>query len=118
MIKKIPIFWIVIVSLLLTSAVPLGVMAYSAITTTQANVENTQEDQLQRRVQAYSDTIDLKFRWFQDQTQGAAAQAKQLLNSTVLTPDEIDQRLQNLEPDPTLKGVYGLDKWYRDNGKS
>ena len=117
MIKKIPIFWIVVFSLLLTSAVPLGAMAYSAITTTQTNVESTQKAQLQARVLAYSDTIDLKFRWFQDQTSLASAQAKQLLN-TPLSQDEIDQRLQNLELDPTESDVYGLDKWYRENGKT
>src|SRR5260221_11485631 len=116
MIKKVPIFWIVVFSLLITSAVPLGAMAYSAITTTQTNVEKTQEDQLQARVQASSDIINEKFQSFQNQTEIAAAQAKQLLNSTVLTQDEIDQRLQNLESDPTESDVYGLDKWYRDNG--
>src|SRR5437879_1596339 len=109
MAKRISIFWIVILGLLLTSAIPVAVMAYSAIHTAEVGIETEQTNQLGGRANAHASTIDQQFQAFETATQLTAAQATKLLtdkNST-LTDQQITDRLSKYSRDSN--NVYGLD---------
>ena len=140
MFKKVSIFWIIIIALLITSALPLGVMAVRAVQTTESGVESEQRNQLLARVRAHASSIDQQFQTFQIATEIAAAQAREILITGAPTideaeverrlaiyqregPDEIAGRERQQLPDADLiiydegenryeLGVYGLDNWY------
>lgn len=112
MFRKLSIFWIVLLALVVTSALPLGVMAVSAIRTTEEGVEQEQILQLQARADAHGDTIDEQFKAFSNATSLAAAQAEELLihPEAHITPEEMAEILSKYQRD--ANNVYGLDIWY------
>lgn len=112
MLKRISIFWIILGALLLTSAVPLIIIAYRSITTTSAEVEREQKQQLRNRVEAHADAINEQFRQFEITTNVAANRVRELLTKDVhqLTEDELATRLANYRKDQF--GIYGLDAYY------
>src|SRR5262249_17903912 len=111
MLKKVPLFWIVCLALLATSAIPLGVMAYSSISTTERSVEAEQSNQLRARVEAHASTIEQKLKNFSSATVLAAAEAQQLLTKRdKLSDEQVDKRLEKYERNKD--NVYGLDNWY------
>lgn len=124
MLRRISIFWIIFVALLVTSAVPLGLVAFNAIRTTSAEVEDTQREQLLKRVQANASTINEQFRQFEITTNVAATRARELLVDEVKNlaldaqenPERaevlLETRLDRYGTDPI--GVYGLDNFYRN----
>ncbi|MBN1200968.1 MAG: GAF domain-containing protein [Anaerolineae bacterium] len=112
MLKKISIYWIILAALLLTGAVPLGVVSYRAIQTTRTEVKRAQQDQLIARADAHAATIDEQFRTFESATRFAAAQAEQLLVQDDLDPNEVQARLARYQRDSN--NVYGLDSWYEN----
>ncbi len=119
MFKRISIFWIVVVALLVTSAIPLGAMAVSAIQNTERGVEREQKNQLIERVGAHAATINQQLRQFELTTELAAAEARKLLldqGDDKLTDAQIQERLKKYSRGTAkeLEGVYGLDDWYKN----
>lgn len=115
MFKRIPTFYILLAALLITSAVPLGLMALNALRATETEVEREQITQLVARTDAHASTIDEQLRSFENATQLAAEQARFLLldPQTQMTPAEKDAALQKYRRD--ANGVYGLDEWYHQS---
>jgi putative methionine-R-sulfoxide reductase with GAF domain len=113
MLKRIPIFWIVFIALLATSALPLGFLAFNSIRTTERGVEAEQANQLEARVEAHAQTIEQQLNKFATATVLAAAQAKEMLLGRargMLTDAQIDERMLKYARDS--RGTYGLDDWY------
>src|SRR5260221_2162823 len=113
MTKRVPIFWIVMLALLITSGIPLGVLAYSAIRTSEVGVENEQKLQLVARADAHAATMDQQLKQFAIATQLAAAQAQKIMlgqKAGELSDQEVEQRLVKYTRD--AKGMFGLDDWY------
>ena len=115
MFKRIPTFYILLVALLVTSAIPLGLMAVNTLRTTETEVEREQIAQLAARADAHAATIDEQLRGFENATQLAADQARLLLlnPSAQMAPAERDAILQKFQRDDN--GVYGLDHWYHES---
>jgi hypothetical protein len=115
MLKKIPTFWIILVALLITSAVPLALMALNAVRATETGVEREQLSQLVARADAHASTIDEQLRAFENATLLAAAQAQSLLvdPESQMTPADKQAILQKYQRD--ANGVYGLDAWYHQS---
>lgn len=113
MLRRISIFWIIFSALLVTSAVPLGVVSYNAITTTSAEVEETQTEQLLLRVQANAGTINEQFRQFEITTNMAGTRTGEVLDdANTLVIEDVERSLSAYRYDAA--GVYGLDAFYRD----
>jgi len=112
MLRKISTFWLMVFGLMLTSAITLGLMAASAIQTTGRTVENEQISQLRSRAEAYTSAINERLRAFENATQLVATQAKILMLSGGLSPEEFQSRLQKYQRD--ANNVYGLDLWYQN----
>ncbi|MEK7277741.1 MAG: cache domain-containing protein, partial [Chloroflexota bacterium] len=112
MFRKLSIFWILLVAILITSGVPLGLLAYNAIRTTESGVEREQINQLGERVHAHANTINGQFHEFQTATGLAAADAKSLMltASRQIPAEEIENRLGKYARDSN--NVFGLDAWY------
>ncbi len=112
MFKRIPTFYILLAALLITSAIPLGLMVLNTLRTTETEVEREQIAQLVARADAHAATIDEQLRGFENATRLAAAQAQLLLlnPSAQLTPSEQASMLPKYQRD--ANGVYGLDAWY------
>ena len=112
MLKKISVFWLVLAALLITSVIPLGLMAWNAIRSTETEVERTQLDQLTRLVKAHALTIDERLQAFENATSLATAQAKVFLlnRQDYLQPQDRQDILQKYQRDE--RDVYGLDSWY------
>ncbi len=112
MLRRIPTFYILLAALLITSAIPLGLMALNTIQTTETEVEREQISQLVARADAHAATIDEQLRGFENATKLAAEQARDLLvnSSTQVGQAEQDAALQKYQRD--TNGVYGLDNWY------
>jgi putative methionine-R-sulfoxide reductase with GAF domain len=112
MFRRISTFWIILIGLLITSAVSLGLMAFSAIRTTSTGVEREQIVQLTARVDAHASAIDERLRAFENATRLSTAQARVLLLTPEyqLTPEELQTVLQKYQRD--ANNVYGLDNWY------
>lgn len=112
MLKRISIFWIILIALLLTSAVPLIISAYRSITTTSSEVEREQKQQLRNRVEAQADAINEQFRQFEITTNVSADRVRELLTDGVNTidDDDLDTLLANYRTDQF--GIYGLDAYY------
>jgi len=107
MLRKVPLFWIVCLALLATSAIPLSVMAYSSISTTERSVEAEQANQLKARVEAYASTIEQKLKNFSSATQLAAAEAHQLLTQRdKLTMSRLTNALKNMSATKTTFTVW------------
>jgi PAS domain S-box-containing protein len=115
MFKRIPTFYILLAALLITSAVPLGLLALTTLRTTETEVESTQIAQLVARADAHASTIDEQLRSFENATELAAEQARSLLLNprAQMTPAEQDAALQKYHRD--ANGVYGLDEWYHQS---
>ena len=115
MFKRIPTFYILLAALLITSAVPLGLMALNALRATEIEVEREQIAQLVARADAHASTIDEQLRSFENATKLAADQARFLLLNpqTQMTPAEKDAALQKYRRD--ANGAYGLDEWYHQS---
>ena len=113
MFKKIPTFSILLAALLITSAVPLGLLAFNTLRTTETEVESEQITQLAARAEAHASTIDEQLKSFANATKLAADQAHFLLldPQARITPVEKDAVLQKYRRD--ANGVLGLDEWYR-----
>src|SRR5512137_86602 len=101
MFKRIPTFYILLVALLFTSAIPLGLMAVNTLRTTESEVERSQIDQLVARADAHATTIDEQLRGFENATKLAAEQAGVLLvaSSTQMTPKDQEAILQKYQRD-------------------
>jgi uncharacterized protein (DUF1778 family) len=117
MFKRISIFWIVVVALLVTSAIPAGCDGRHAIRT-QNGVEREQKPTIER-AGAHAATINQQLRQFELTTELAAAEAKKLLldqRDDKLTDAQIQERLKKYSRGTTkeLEGVYGLDDWYKN----
>ena len=112
MMRRVSIFWIILIALLFTSAVPLGIMAWRSISTTSAEVEREQKQQLQNRVADLASGIDEQFRQFEITTHLAATRARELMvdSAPLLTEDDLDSGLVNYQRDQF--DVYGLDAYY------
>jgi hypothetical protein len=112
MFKRIPTFYILLAALLITSAVPLGLLALNTLRATEAEVESEQITQLIARVEAHASTIDEKLLSFENATQLAADQARFLLQDpqAQMTPAEKDAALEKYRRD--ADGVLDLDEWY------
>jgi hypothetical protein len=115
MLKRIPTFYILLAALLITSAIPLGLMALNTLRTTETEVEREQIAQLVARADAHAATIDEQLRGFENATKLAADQAKVLLlnPSTQLTSEQQKSILEKYQRD--ANGVYGLDSWYHQS---
>lgn len=115
MLKRIPTFYILLAALLITSAIPLGLMALNTLRTTETEVEREQIAQLVARADAHAATIDEQLRGFENATKLAADQARGLLLnlSTQLTPEQ--QKTVLLKYKRDANGVYGLDDWYHQS---
>lgn len=113
MFKKIPTFYILLAALLITSAVPLGLLALNTLRTTETEVESEQITQLAARVEAHASTINEQLLSFENATKLAADQARFLLMDpqAQITPAEKDATLRKYRRD--ANGVLGLDEWYR-----
>jgi GAF domain-containing protein len=113
MFKKIPTFYILLAALLITSAVPLGLLAFNTLRTTETQVESEQITQLAARAEAHASTIDEQLKSFANATKLAADQAHYLLQDpqAQMTPAEKDAVLQKYRRD--ANEVLGLDEWYR-----
>src|SRR5512139_2841370 len=101
MLKRIPTFYILLAALLITSAVPLGVLAFTTLRTTETEVESEQIAQLVTRVEAHASTINEQLRSFENATKLAADQAGFLLQNSQaqMTPAEQDAALQKYRRD-------------------
>ena len=115
MFKRIPTFYILLAALLITSAVPLGLMALNTLRATETEVEREQIAQLVARVAAHASTINEQLRSFENATKLAADQSGFLLLNpqAQMTPAEKDASLQKYRRD--ANGVYGLDEWYHQS---
>lgn len=113
MFKRIPTFYILLAALLITSAVPLGLLAFNTLRTTETEVESEQITQLAARAEAHASTIDEQLKSFANATKLAADQAHFLLMDPQarMTPAEKDAVLQKYRRD--ANGVLGLDEWHR-----
>src|SRR5260221_11762435 len=112
MTKRVPIFWIVMLALLITSGIPLGVLAYSAIRTSEVGVENEQKLQLVARADAHAATIDQQLKQFSIATQLAAAQAQKIMlgqKAAQLSDQEAEKRMARYTSD--AKGMFGPYDW-------
>jgi GAF domain-containing protein len=114
MLRRVSTFWILLAALLITSAVPLGLLAWNAIETTAAGVEREQLVQMQARAEAHASAIDERLRGFANATRLAATQAQALLLSPEeqLSLEQIQEILSKYAYD--ANGVYGLDTWYNE----
>jgi hypothetical protein len=110
MLKKVSLFWILLIALLITSAVPLGVLAFRARGSTRSEIEREQKTQLIARVDAHASALDHQLREFENATTYAALQAKNLMLGTTLDDAEVQERLAKYQRDGS--NVYGLDQWY------
>ena len=110
MLRKIPTFWLMLFGLMLTSAITLGLMAVNAMQTTEQTVESEQIAQMQARSGAHALSINERLRAFENATKLAATQAKLLMRSEILSPEEIQNRLKKYQRD--ADNVFGLDTWY------
>jgi putative methionine-R-sulfoxide reductase with GAF domain len=95
MFRKFSIFWIVVIALLITSALPLAIMVVRAVQTTESGVEAEQRNQLLARADAHASSIDQQFKKFEIATLLAATEAQQLLmnQQAALSDDEIAERM-------------------------
>jgi len=116
MLKKVSIFWIIVFALLITSAVPLGIMAVQATQTTENGVEAEQRAQLVARVDAQAQAIDGRFLRFQTATVLAAAQARKLLitDAPMLTPEQVKQRMEKYQREGAAE-IKSRDDAEKDN---
>lgn len=112
MLKRIPTFYILLAALLITSAIPLGLMALNTLRTTEIEVEREQIAQLVARADAHAATIAEQLRSFENATKLAADQARVLLlnPSAPLSAAQQETVLQKYQRDSS--GVFGLDVWY------
>lgn len=113
MLKRISIFWIILIALLVTSALPLGIIALRSIESTKDEIEREQQEQLVARVDAQTSAINEQFNAFSKSTALAAAEAKRLLTSASsanLDDENLQTQLEKYQRDEN--NVFSLDNWY------
>lgn len=93
----------------------MAIIAYRSISTTRAEVEREQKQQLLNRVDAHAAAINEQFRQFEITTNVAAARARELLLNpdTGLTDEQRTNHLARYLRD--ANNVLGLDVYYEED---
>lgn len=116
MLKKISIFWVILVALAITSAIPLGAIAVLEVNASRDQLEQDAHQRFDERVQAQAAIYQEQLTAFRISTSLVANQARDLLTKkagTVLSEEEVAERLAKY----TFSGpdnLFGLDRWYWD----
>lgn len=114
MLRKVSIFWVILAALALTSALPIGVIAFLEVGSAHDEVEREAKTKLNERVDAEAVIINQQLEQFRLTTDLAASQAQKLLTrqvGTVITDEEVQRRLENYGfsgPDT----LFGKDEWF------
>lgn len=115
MLKRISIFWVILLALAITSAVPVAAIAILEVNASGDQLERDAQSRFEERVQGRAQVFQAQLVQFRQSTDLVASQSYDLLTrkaGSVLSEDEVAQRLEKY----TYSGPYdlfGLDEWYR-----
>lgn len=115
MFKRISIFWVILVALAITSAIPLGAIAVLEINASRSQLERDAQHRFEERAQSQALIYQEQLEEFRLTTDLVATQARDLLTrkiGTILSDEEVEERLEKY----SFSGQYdlfGLDDWYR-----
>lgn len=123
MLKRVSIYWVLLVALALTSAIPIFVIAFLEIDSARDEFEEQARDRLMAETRNQANAYNSELQEFRLTTDIAASQAQKLLTKrpgTTISTQEVDNRLQKYDwfeyedEDGFVGELYGLDIWFSE----
>ena len=123
MLKRVSIYWVLLVALALTSAVPIVVIAFLEVSSAKSEFEEQARQTLAAETRNQARAYNNELQEFRLTTDIAATQAQKLLTKspgTRISNQEVDNRLLKYSwlefeyDDGTTEPYFGLDEWFYD----
>ncbi len=123
MLKRVSIYWVLLVALALTSAIPIFVIAFLEIDSARDEFEEQARDRLMAETRNQANAYNNELQEFRLTTDIAASQAQKLLTKrpgTTISDQEVSNRLQKYDfveyedSDGYVEDLYGLDTWFSE----